>query len=250
MKRPPVPRDGVIPGVGAYETDRPGFLMAGTARFGDVWQVAPHVHMVAGLDGTRQVLRRTGQEFGTPRGTFALPSRARRENEAVEAMRIRTLRHGRVARNAGVLAVGAAELADSWPVGGETEALPRLADAVAEMTARYHFGPDADELLHAETELVRLRGTVGPRYVHLPGWVPVPARLRVRHCRQRLAARIERVVDRRVEVAAFGTGGDVLGELMRACARSGVNPAVYLPFRMVTAMVAAREMVGPAAGWV
>lgn len=250
MRRPPGPRNGMIPGVGAYETDRPGFLAAGTARFGDVWQVASRIHMVAGLDGTRQVLRRTGQEFAPPRGTFALPRRARREDETVETMRIRTLRHSRVGRNAGALALGAAELADSWPVGGETEALPRLTEAVAWMAARYHFGPDADELIYAEEELVRLRSSMGPRFVHLPGWVPAPARLRVRHSQHRLAARIQRVIDRRVETAAYGTGEDVLGDLMRACAVSGVNPGVYLPFRMVTAMVAAREMVGPAAGWV
>ncbi|MEV5574959.1 cytochrome P450 [Spirillospora sp. NPDC052269] len=251
MKRPPGPRDGVIAGVGAYEADRPGYLAAGTARFGDVWQVLPHIHLVSGLDATRQVLRRTGQEFEPPRGTFALPRRARPENEAVEAIRVRTLRHNRVGRHAAVLASGAADLADSWPVGAEAEALPRLAAASARMAARYHFGPDAGELLDGEEELAELRTELGPRYVHLPGWVPAPARLRVRRAQHRLAARIRRVIDRRAEAAPPGTsGGDVLDELMRACADNGVDPRVYLPFRLVTAMVAAREMVGPAAGWV
>ncbi|WP_051468476.1 cytochrome P450 [Actinomadura oligospora] len=251
MRRPPGPRDGVIAGVGAYEADRPGYLAAGTARFGDVWQVVPRIHFAAGLDATRQVLRRTGEEFEPPRGTFALPRRARREDEAVEAARIRTLRHHRVGRHAGTLAIGAAELAESWPRGTEAEALPRLAAASARMAACYHFGPDAAELMHGEEELAELRATLGPRYVHLPGWVPAPSRLRVRRAQHHLAARIRRVIDRRAGAAPYGTsGGDVLDELMRTCDDNGVNPRVYLPFRMVTAMVAAREMVGPAAGWV
>ncbi|RMI37586.1 cytochrome P450 [Actinomadura harenae] len=262
----------MLPEVGAYEADRPGYLAAGTARFGDVWQVVPKIHFLAGLDATRQVLRRTGQEFEVPRGTFALPRQARVEDAAVEAMRIRTLRHSRVGRNAATLARGAAGLADSWPTGAEADALPLLSAASARMATGYHFGPDADEVMFAEEELVELRTGLGHRYVHLPGWVPSPARLRVRRSQHRLAARIRSVVARRAGdvarragddvrragddarragAAPFGTpGGDVLDELIRACSASGVNPAVYLPFRLVTAMVAAREMVGPAAGWV
>ncbi|MFC9970994.1 cytochrome P450 [Spirillospora sp. NPDC127200] len=247
MKRPPGPPGGDVPGATAYEDDRPSFLAEATALYGDVWQLAPRVCMVAGLENTRQVFRRTGQEFDLGRGAFSVPRRARRPVAGVEEARLRVLRHSIVSGHAGALSAQAAAFSASWPADAEVPALPRLADAVSQMTTPYFFGADADDLMHAERELVGLRTAVGGRSVHLPGWVPAPSRLRVRRSQHALAGRIREVIDRRVRTGR--TERDMLGRLMSACAESGVSPAVYLPFRMVTAMVAAREMITPAAGW-
>jgi cytochrome P450 len=251
VDRPPGPRNGDIPGAASFEADRTSFLVAGTAHYGDLWAIRPRVYVVAEAEMTREVFRRTGKGFDVLEGTFAPPPAERRARQPIGANSAtaltRGLRHAAVCAQTGVLAAEAAALAARWPLDEEVEVLPRVNRTVSRMGARYYFGPDAHVLMHAEEELARLRTELTHRYVHLPGWIPAPSRMRVYRCHRRLIRRVRDVMDQRL--ADGRQGQDLLAAAMRASQEDGIPPGDRVAYSLATMMVAAQEMPTRAAGW-
>jgi cytochrome P450 len=249
--RPPGPRNGKIPGVAPFAADRTSFLVAGTARYGDLWALRARVYVVAGAELTRHVFHRTGKGFDVLAGTFAAPPAERRApHQAADRTAtalVRGLRHAVVCETTGMLAAEAAALADNWPLGQEVEVLSRVNRAVSRMGARYYFGPDAQALMHAEDELARLRMELTDKYVYLPSWVPSPSRRRVYRCHSSL---IQRVADVIVKRMAEGRGGhDLLAAAIHASQEDGTPPCNRIAYGLATMMVAAQEMPTRAGGW-
>src|SRR3954452_14983783 len=130
VDRPPGPRNGEIPGVAPFEADRTSFLVAGTARYGDLWAIRPRVYVVAGAEMTREVFRRTGKGFDVLEGAFAAPPVERRARQQAgghsATALVRGLRPAAVCEKTGMLAAEAAALAASWPLDQEVDVLSQV----------------------------------------------------------------------------------------------------------------------------
>lgn len=244
MTRPPGPWQDASHAA-ANRSDTLTVLVEGMRRYGDLWELAPDVYVVADVAMTRKILR-DGSAFGTGPGTFAIPRRARQALDDVRAARNHALSHRAVGRRTGMTAVEAATMAADWP-SGTSQVLPRVKEAVTRIGTRHYYGEDADLLLHAEDEVADLRLSVGGRYIHLPNWIPTPARLHVRHAQHTLARRIQHVIDQRV--AHERHGDDLLAALIDACHAEGHPPHGNISHELVSLMVAAQEMPLRAAGW-
>lgn len=251
VDRPPGPRNGKISGVAPFEADRTSFLVAGTARYGDVWAIRPRVYVVAGVELTREVFRRTGKGFDVLEGAFAAPPVERRARQQAGGRSatalVRGLRPAAVYEKTGMLAAEAAALAAGWPLDQEVDVLSQVNRTVSQMGAYYYFGPDARSLTHAEDELARLRMELTHKYLYLPSWVPSPSRMRVYRCHRRLARRIRDIIDQRL--AAGRHEQDLLAVAMCAAQEGGIRPGNRIAYGLATLMVAAQEMPTRAAGW-
>lgn len=70
--------------------------------------------------------------------------------------------------------------------------------------ARFLFGVDAEELVHGERELFRLRETFNRQLVRLPHWAPAPMTLRIRRQQAALGRRVNAVLGQRRAAAPWG----------------------------------------------
>ncbi|MEV8436085.1 cytochrome P450 [Actinosynnema sp. NPDC051121] len=255
MQRPPGPQGGFAVGNGlTYDADRLGFLATACREFGDLWAYDRTVYVAAGAELSRAVLNRTTYEFGVPPGFFPPPRRPRHapppdvERVWVHAARMRGLRPAEVRRRLAPLAEESAALAESWPSGGSVEVLPRVREALSRIGARFLFGVDAEELVHGERELFRLRETFNTQLVRLPHWVPAPTTLRIRRQQAVLGRRVRAVLRRRRADGADEP--DVLGAMMRPSSQYGLLADDTVVGALVGLMIAGHEVPTRALGWI
>ncbi len=143
----------------------------------------------------------------------------------------------------------AARMRATWPAGGGVVDVDAGAlQATLEVVGRTLFGADVAEdgerLVRAVLEALEV--VVGRVRTPLPGWLPTPARRRLRRAVAELDAASAAVVARRRAQGAAGE--DLLGLLLRAVDSGDLAPE-GLRDELVTMVIAGHETVASALTW-